>query len=303
MKHTIKKYLTILLLLGLGCKVTACSNETPFYDSEIPPHLKPGAGETPDVDYYPKDEGTTRLVSYNVGIFSKYTDSYQMIADMMTEARADLIGISELDSCTVRTMRVFQLQKFTELMGAQWHHSFFRAMAYQGGAYGDGIACREKPIRTFSVALPKGNGAEPRVMVVAEFEQYIFATTHLDHVSSRSQLEQVAQINQAIEREFAASKKPVFLGGDFNARPETATLIALKEKWTVLTPHGPNDFTYSSQKPNSCIDYILLWKGNGAKCEVIGSKIMNSFRKGDIRQASDHIPVMVDVKFLHEDKR
>ena len=117
MKHTIKKYLTILLLLGLSCKVTACSNDKPFDETEIPPHLKPGEGEKPDVDYYPKNEGTTRLVSYNVGIFSKYTDSYQMVADMMTEAKADIVGISELDSCTVRTMRVFQLKKFAELMG------------------------------------------------------------------------------------------------------------------------------------------------------------------------------------------
>lgn len=97
MKHTIKKYLTILLLLGLSCKVTACSNDKPFDETEIPPHLKPGEGEKPDVDYYPKNEGTTRLVSYNVGIFSKYTDSYQMVADMMTEAKADIVGISELD--------------------------------------------------------------------------------------------------------------------------------------------------------------------------------------------------------------
>ena len=297
MKHTIKKYLTILLLLGLSCKVTACSNDKPFDETEIPPHLKPGEGEKPDVDYYPKNEGTTRLVSYNVGIFSKYTDSYQMVADMMTEAKADIVGISELDSCTVRTMRVFQLKKFAELMGQDWNYSFFRAMAHQGGAYGDGIVCHEKPIRTFSVALPKGDGAEPRVMVVAEFEKYVFATTHLDHVSSRAQLEQVAQINKAIEQEFAASKKPVFLGGDFNARPETTTLITLKEDWKVLTPHGENDFTHSSQKPNKCIDYIMLWKGNDAKCEVIGTKIMNSFRKGDFKQASDHIPVMVDVKF------
>ncbi len=297
MKRTIKKYLTILLLFGLTCKVTACSNGNSFDESEIPPHLKPGESETPTMDYYPKKDGTTRLVSYNVGIFSKYTDSYQMIADMMTEAKADLVGISELDSCTVRTMRVFQLKKFAELMGQDWNYSYSRAMAYQGGAYGDGIACHEKPVRTFSVPLPQGDGAEPRVMVIAEFEKYVFATTHLDHVSSRAQLEQVEQINKVIERDFATSKKPVFLGGDFNARPETSTLVRLKANWKVLTPHGENDYTHSSQKPNKCIDYIMLWNGNGARCEVIGTKIMFDFNKGDIKQASDHIPVMVDVKF------
>ena len=48
---------------------------------------------------------------------------------------------------------------------------------------------------------------------------------------------------------------------------------------------------------NKCIDYILLWNGNGAKCDVVGTKIMLDFNKGDIKRASDHIPVLVDVKF------
>ena len=238
-------------------------------------------------------------IHYNVGVFTKYISdgSYQMIADMMTEGKADLVGISELDSCTVRTGRVFQLKKFAGLMGKEWSYEYSRAMAYQGGAYGDGIASREKPVRTFAAPLPKGDGAEPRVMVVMEFEKYVFATTHLDHVSALAQAGQVDEINKVIEREFGGSKKPVFLGGDFNVRPDSPTISKLKTGWTVLTPHGASDFTHSSQAPNKCIDYILLWNGNGAKCNVVGTKIMLDFNKGDIKRASDHIPVLVDVKF------
>ena len=182
-------------------------------------------------------------------------------------------------------------------MGKEWSYEYSRAMAYQGGAYGDGIASREKPVRTFAAPLPKGDGAEPRVMVVMEFEKYVFATTHLDHVSALAQAGQVDEINKVIEREFGGSKKPVFLGGDFNARPDSPTISKLKTGWTVLTPHGASDFTHSSQAPNKCIDYILLWNGNGAKCDVVGTKIMLDFNKGDIKRASDHIPVLVDVKF------
>ena len=114
------------------------------------------------------------------------------------------------------------------------------------------------PSVTFAAPLPKGDGAEPRVMVVMEFEKYVFATTHLDHVSSLAQAGQVDEINKVIEREFGGSKKPVFLGGDFNARPDSPTISKLKTGWTVLTPHGASDFTHSSQAPNKCIDYILL---------------------------------------------
>lgn len=298
MLNILKNRLTILLLLGLSLPATACSKGDNTHDPETPPHIKPIEPEKPAKDYYPKKEGVTRLVTYNVGIFSKYMDdgSYRMIADMMTEAGADAIGISELDSCTVRTKRVFQLKKFAEQLGTEWNYCFNRAMAHDGGAYGDGIASREKPIRTFAVPLPKGDGAEPRVMVVAEFAKYVFATTHLDHVSALAQAGQVDQIDKVIRSEFGDSKKPVFLGGDFNARPDSPTIARLMTGWTILTPHGAADFTHSSQKPNKCIDYIMLWNGNGAKCEVIGTKIMLDFNKGDIKEASDHIPVLVDVK-------
>ena len=101
--NILKKYLTIMLLLGLTCPATACNSSSSSED-EVPPHLKPENPEEPVRDYYPKTDGATRLVTYNVGVFTKYVSdgSYQMIADMMTEGKADLVGISELDSCTHR---------------------------------------------------------------------------------------------------------------------------------------------------------------------------------------------------------
>ena len=99
--NMLKKYLTMMLLLGLACPATACNSSSSSED-EVPPHLKPETPEEPGRDYYPKADGATRLVTYNVGVFTKYVSdgSYQMIADMMTEGKADLVGISELDSCT-----------------------------------------------------------------------------------------------------------------------------------------------------------------------------------------------------------
>ena len=78
-----KKYLMTLLMLGLACNAAACMEDEPFYDTEIPPHVS--------IDNS-KGEGVTRLVTYNVGVFTKYVSdgSYQMIADMMTEGKADL---------------------------------------------------------------------------------------------------------------------------------------------------------------------------------------------------------------------
>ena len=287
--NILKKYLTIMLLLGLTCPATACNSSSSSED-EVPPHLKPENPEEPVRDYYPKTDGATRLVTYNVGVFTKYVSdgSYQMIADMMTEGKADLVGISELDSCTVRTGRVFQLKKFAELMGKEWSYEYSRAMAYQGGAYGDGIASREKPVRAFAAPLPKGDGAEPRVMVVGEFEKYVFATTHLDHTSAAAQRDQVAVINRVMRERYAEASKPVFLGGDLNALPDSGTLRALQEAWTVLTPTDGG--TYPSHDPKKC----------GVTSETAGARVLHRFEAGDAARASDHLPVLLEIRLPAE---
>ena len=45
------------------------------------------------------------------------------------------------------------------------------------------------------------------------------------------------------------------------------------------------------------VDFDEVFISDGAKCDVVGTKIMLDFNKGDIKRASDHIPVLVDVKF------
>ena len=69
--NRLKKYLTIMLLLGLTCPATACNSSSSSED-EVPPHLKPETPEEPGRDYYPKADGATRLVTDNVGVFTKY---------------------------------------------------------------------------------------------------------------------------------------------------------------------------------------------------------------------------------------
>ena len=157
MIHHIKN-ITILFFLLLSLSVSACSKDdfTPAY---------------------PKSEGVTRLVSYNVGVFAKYAKSgYKMTARMMKELDADAVCMQELDSCTTRTKHVFQVKRFAELMG--WEYVYAKAMPYQGGYYGTGLACKDKILKKFSIALPQGG--EPRTVAVAELEDYIIASTHLD---------------------------------------------------------------------------------------------------------------------------
>lgn len=285
-----KKTLSIILSLGIAISAISCTKEQNLSDDATPPHLQ----DYPSADNgRPKKDGVTRLVTYNVGVFNKYIkDDYKLIADMMNEIEADVVCMNELDSCTSRTGYVYQLQRAASLLG-NWDYEFGRAMPYRGGSYGEGIATKKKAVKKFSLGLPKGEGAEPRVLVVMELPEYVIATTHLDHISDNAQLPQVQLITKTLKEMYGNSDKPVFLAGDMNATPNSTTIKELNKDWTTLsvTTNG----TYPSDSPKSCIDYIMQLN-NGVACEVIGSEVMRSFKSGDVTQASDHLPVMVDVK-------
>ncbi len=179
---------------------------------------------------------TVRLVTYNAGTFNKYiADDYPLVAEMMREVGADAVCLNELDSCTTRTGGVFQLERIARAMGG-WDYRFGRAMPYRGGSYGVGVMTRERILDHFTVALPRGEGAEPRVLTVVELARYVIATTHLDHTSAAAQRDQVAVINRVMRERYAEASKPVFLGGDLNALPDSGNARTLQEAWTVLTP-------------------------------------------------------------------
>ena len=276
-----KRRLGLLLTLFLAAGWIACA-------------MARTTGSAPEGTEAPaKAPGVTRLVTYNVGVFNKYIrDDYRLVADMMREIGADAVCLNELDSCAVRTRGVFQLERVAGLMGG-WDFCYGPAMPFQGGAYGEGVMTREPAVRKFFVPLPQAGGAEPRVLAVVELPCFVIATTHLDHVSVEAQVEQVREINRVMRERYGRSAKPVFLGGDLNAEPGSETLRELRRAWRVLS--GTDAGTYPSDGPTVCIDYFLQLD-NGVACDVVDARVLDRFRAGDVSGASDHLPVMLDIK-------
>ena len=132
-----------------------------------------------------------------------------------------------------------------------------------------------------------------------DVEDYVICTSHLDHVSSEAQLGQVELITKTMKERYGDSGKPVFLGGDMNATPSSETGKLLQKDWEILTITGFG--TFPSDNPSKCIDYIMQLKGT-PKCEVVGSQILRWFKSGDVTKASDHLPVMLDIKLPAKNK-
>ena len=118
-------------------------------------------------------------------------------------------------------------------------------------------------------------------------------------LSSIAAVSQVELITKTMKERYGDSGKPVFLGGDMNATPSSETGKLLQKDWEILTITGFG--TFPSDNPSKCIDYIMQLKGT-PKCEVVGSQILRWFKSGDVTKASDHLPVMLDIKLPAKNK-
>ena len=232
------------------------------------------------------------LVQYNVGVFDKYEGSgFEAAANVVKELQADVVSLNEVDSCAMRTGSVDQITEFADVLGG-WNKFYASAMPFNGGAYGVGVVSNPKLkiVRTDKVELPRLNGRDPRAVAVVEFEDFVFASTHLD-LTLESQLGQIEALNQYVDSLYAACGKPVFIGGDFNAFPDSKPIELMKETWTLLTP-VTNSFP--SHAPDRCIDYIFV-RPNGRKVKVESTDIPVSIQTADLATASDHLPVVLKV--------
>lgn len=269
-------YLAATLIALLAC---SCSKQFDLDYEKVQ--------NTPVSTVYPKAENSIRLVSYNVGTFNKYSmHCYTLIACLLKELDADVAGMQELDSCSSRTGNVFQLKCVADLLN--YSYAYAGARVVQNGTYGTGLISRNRILRKFSIALPEGG--EPRSIAVAELDDYVVAATHFD-LLYEAQEQEAEYLNQRLVELYGSCGKPVFLLGDLNVQPDSPILQILKEHWEILSVE---EKSYPSRNPSMCLDYILQLK-NGVKCRVVDAQIPTQFVSGSVTDASDHLPIYVDV--------
>ena len=92
---------------------------------------------------------------------------------------------------------------------------------------------------------------------------------------------------------YASYTKPIFLAGDFNeSNMSSEMMVKLKEKWEIISTSSN---TFMNTATPKRIDYIVLYKGNKAACEVLGTAVP-SYDEINVNKVSDHLPVLVDIK-------
>ena len=244
-----------------------------------------------------KPKGAIRIMSYNVGAIGKFVDdnftkedNAKLISDIIIESQSDAVAIQELDSCNARN-NYFQLKTVAEGCGKDWDHFYGPAINYRGGKYGTGVTAKgQKAIKTLYIPVPVQEKREARVLTIAEYKNYVIACTHLNGGDP----EQVKFINTEIKKLYGDSKKPVFLGGDMNAFPDSDMINEFRKEWTIISQTAEGTTVVTVGKP--CIDYVLQLNNKAKPVTVLDSKVIREANSGDMKKASDHYAVYVDVK-------
>lgn len=233
----------------------------------------------------PKESNSLRIMSYNVRNckgMDTVTD-YQRVADIINRVNPDVVAVQELDSLTTRSQGVFVLKELAERTLKHW--TYGPAIDYQGGKYGVGVLSKEKPLGYKMIPLP--GREESRMLLVVEFEKYVFACSHFSLTKEDQELS-VPIISDAIK----GIQKPLFLAGDMNSVYDSPTQVKLREKFKTLNNYKDN--TIPVINPDRCIDYIYGYE-NGNSYSVLKRQVL--FEE---QVASDHLPLFVDVRLAAE---
>lgn len=229
-----------------------------------------------------RNDNTLRIMSYNIRNGKGMDDAtdYQRTADIINKAHPDVVAVQEIDSVTGRSGKTDVLR---ELAGRTlMHPTYAPAIDYDGGKYGIGMLSKEKPKGFRYLSLP--GREEQRALLIVEFEKYIYCCTHL----SLTEEDRMKSLS-IIRKEAAASGKPFFIGGDWNAEAGSDFIKEIGNDFFLLT--NPKEVTFPADKPNVTLDYIAAFARDTALFISRSSRVL------DEPLASDHRPVVTDILF------
>ena len=209
------------------------------------------------------------------------------IAAEIALVKADVVALQEVDKGTNRVGGVDSPAEIAELAGG-YVASFASAMDYGGGQYGNAILSKKKPLSVESLTLP--GKEEPRVMLVAEFEDFYFCSLHMS-LNQESRIEACRKIAKYAKKK--AGSKLFFIAGDFNLTPNSMEMKVLGQNFAALSAYEVK--TFPSDKPDRTLDYIMVYRGGKGKNFL---KKLSKGRLGMVswvqpeKMASDHRPIL-----------
>ncbi len=233
---------------------------------------------------------TLRVMSYNLhhgeGLDGKL--DLERIAKVIADAKAEIVGLQEVDRGVERTQKRDLPTELAKLTGLTVQ--FDKNIAHQGGDYGNAVLTRFPIMRAKNTHLKSFANGEQRgvqqLVLDVHGREILFMNTHLDARREPAEREHSATELRVIVA--AAGTMPVILVGDFNAAPAAPSIAAVREfltdSWTTLSKEP--GFTIPVKKPNKRIDYIWI---TPASITPVKMTVLHS-------EASDHLPIVAELR-------
>lgn len=209
-------------------------------------------------------------------------------ASVINEYSPRFVALQEIDKVVPRSGKVDQAVELGEL--TDMHSIFAPGIDLQGGQYGVALLSKDLPICYKRYPLP---GVEPRVFLLAEFEDCFIGVTHLD-LATTNRIKSARIIAEIVKEHNA--KKPVFVCGDWNAVRTSDDLAEMRKSVVVIsdeygrTYHGSKAKGPSGLPDDFCIDYIGVDIEHAKDWTVLSRKTIQD------QVTSDHKPIIVSVE-------
>jgi endonuclease/exonuclease/phosphatase family metal-dependent hydrolase len=241
----------------------------------------------------PAREVTVLVYNIHAGKDASGSENLARVAELVGSTGADLVLLQEVDRNTQRSGPVDQPGTLARLTG--YSVSFGRTIGFQGGDYGVALLSRwpiqRDTLIPLAVTAPPGRTAEGReqrgvllAVVDAPGGPLAVLNTHLDHTGEDLwRVQEIATVLR-VARTAESREMPLLIGGDFNARPESAVHAELRDAGFRDAWEGcgaGDEMTFPAGAPDRRIDYLYI--AGDTRCE--GARVLPS-------QASDHRPVL-----------
>jgi len=240
-------------------------------------------GEYTEPVYNKYQKEPLRVLSYNVKHCAGNRDGLNLArtASVISAQNADVVALQEVDSVfSSRSDYKYQIKELAEATGM--YGIFCSALT----GYGIGILSKELPLSVKVVSLTPD--FEPRRMLIAEYQNYVFASLHVGlNASARRG---TGPIIKAEAERWVEKSKPLIIAGDFN---DDGTDDEMQGARGVLTQYlQENGFTYHSDLTTPTwsdgiyvIDHIISYDPIGG-VEKVSYEVVND------KVTSDHMPIL-----------
>jgi endonuclease/exonuclease/phosphatase family metal-dependent hydrolase len=203
------------------------------------------------------------------------------LTEFLREQDADIIGLIEVDTGSIRSGMVNQAEHIAKELG---HYSIYECK-YGESSINHLLPIVRKQANAF-LAAPRVEGERfhyfdsgiKRLIIELELDEVCVFLVHLS-LKYRHRQYQLRYLHELIER----STKPVIVAGDFNTFWGTHELYLFTRAAGLRSANTRGLFTFPSRRPRVELDFVLVSEG----IEV------NDFRTPDVR-LSDHRPLVCD---------